>query len=104
MAILTVPVRWLRSQLAETVASDRASAARYRGSKNIGVMTIVVTKFELGHVQRQVFLADLVEGAYNAALHERPKALNRICVNRADHVFALAWSTTPCGYSLPRYL
>jgi hypothetical protein len=45
-----------------------------------------------------------VECTDNAALHERPKALNGIGVDCTDHVFALAWSTTRCGYSLPRYL
>src|SRR4051812_642531 len=41
-------------------------------------------------VERQIILADLVEGAHNAALDDRPKAFNRICVDSPDDVMATA--------------
>jgi hypothetical protein len=92
MAIPVAPalVRWPRSSLAETDASDHASAACYRHPENIGVIAVVVTEFKLGNVQRHVLGADLVECANHAALEDAPKAFNRVRVNRADNVFLRA--------------
>ena len=80
--------RWHHFRLTETDASDHASAACYRLPENIGVMPIIVTELELRDVERHVFLADLVECADNAALNQRPKALDCLSVNRADDIFA----------------
>ena len=41
-------------------------------------------------IQRHIFLADFVERADDAALEDRPKALNRIRVDGADKVLATA--------------
>jgi hypothetical protein len=82
--IASIPVRWRLSSLAETVASVGVSAGCYRCSKDIGVMAVVITEFELGNVQRKILLADLVKRADNAALHQRPEALNGLSVHRAD--------------------
>jgi len=76
-------VRWPRSVQAETVTSDRASAACYRRAKNIGVMAIVVAELKFSNVERQVLLADLVIGANNAALKDAPKSFNRVGVHSA---------------------
>jgi len=81
-----IPVRWQRSSQAETVASDRVSAACYRGSENIYVFAVVVAELKFRDVQRQILAADLVIVANDAALDERPKALNRVRVNRAHNV------------------
>jgi len=86
MVTLVAPVRWPLSSLAETVTSDHASAACYRGSENIGVVAVVVAELKFGDVQRHIFGANLVEGANNAALQDRPETLNRVRVNRADNV------------------
>lgn len=80
--------RWRRSQLAETDASDRASAARYRGLEDFRIVSIVVAELELRNVQRQILGADLMERADNTALEDRPEALNRIRVHSADNVLA----------------
>ena len=73
MAILIAVVqsRWLRSHLAETVASDHVSAACYRRSKDIDVLAVVMPELEFSNVERQIFAADLVIGADNAALGQR---------------------------------
>jgi len=85
--IAPVPACWPLSLLAETGTSVRASAACYRLIKNVGVVPIVVAELKLSNVQRHVFGADLVERADNAALEDRPEALNRIRVDCADNVF-----------------
>jgi hypothetical protein len=65
------------------------STSRESRSENIRVLPVVIAELELGHIQRHVFAADLVEGAHHASLEDRPEALNRIRVNRADDVLAL---------------
>ncbi len=51
-------VRWHRSQLAETDASDLASAACYRLIKDSRVIPVVVAELKFGDVQRHVLGAD----------------------------------------------
>jgi len=65
--IAPIQSRWQRSQLAETLASDRVSA----GSENIDVLAVVVAELKFRDVQRQIFAAYLVIGADNAALGQR---------------------------------
>ncbi len=66
------------------------SATRYSGTKYVHVLSIVVPKLKLGDVQRHVFGADLMIGADNTALHQRPKTLNCVGVDRADNVLVFA--------------
>jgi hypothetical protein len=86
--IASAQARWPRASLAETGASDRASAACYRSGEDIGIVPVVVAELELGDVQGHVLLADLMEGPDDAALEDRPEAFNGLSVNRADDVFA----------------
>ena len=57
-------------------------------AENVLVLPIVVAELELGNVQRQVFGADLVVAAHDAALEQAPEAFDGVGVNRADDVFA----------------
>src|SRR4051812_19382055 len=100
-AVPIAPVRWRRSQEAETVASGGASAACYRSLENFGVVSVVVAELELRNVQRQVFLADLVISADNAALHQRPEALNRLSVDSANDVLFSGMVNDGVGVFLP---
>ena len=59
-----------------------------RSTKDIRVLPIVIPELKLGHIERHVFSADLVESADDTAFEDRPEAFNRIRVNRADDVFA----------------
>src|ERR1700681_1542143 len=52
------------------------SATRYRGAENICIIAVVVTPFEFGNIEGQILAADLVEAAHDAALQERPEAVN----------------------------
>jgi hypothetical protein len=90
MAIPTVSIqsRWQRSQLAETDASDLASAHCYRRSENIGIGAVVIAELKFRDVQRQIFLADFVECAHHATLKDRPETLNRIRVDRTNDILA----------------
>ena len=54
-----------------------------RRSKNIAVEAIVISELKLRDVQRQIFAADLVITAHDAALEDAPEAFNRIGVDRA---------------------
>ncbi len=98
--IAPAPVRWHRSPLAETDASDHASAACYRLIKNGGIVPIVISELKLGDVQRHVLGADFVEHADHAAFEDRPEALNRVRVNRADDVFV---SRVPYDFVLRKF-
>jgi hypothetical protein len=86
--IASTPVRWQRLSLAETVASDRASADCYRRPEDIWVMAVVIPELKFSDIKRQILLADLVVAANDPALEDAPKALNRVGVDCADDVFA----------------
>src|ERR1700722_31710 len=66
-----------------------------RRSEDIDVLAAIIAKLKFRDVQRQIFLADLVIGADNAALQDAPKAFNRVGVNRADNVVAAALADNP---------
>jgi hypothetical protein len=85
----SIPARWPRLSLAETVASDRVSAACYRGPRNIDVLPIVIAELKFRDVQRQIFAADLVMGADNVTLKNAPEAFNRVGMDSTNYVFAL---------------
>ena len=56
-AILAASVRWHRFRLAETDASDHASAACYRRPEHVGIEAIVMAELKLGNVKRHIFSA-----------------------------------------------
>lgn len=80
--------RWRRSSLAETDASDPASAACYRRVEDFRVVPVVVTELKLRDVQRHIFLADLVERANDATFENAPEAFDRVGVDDPRDVFA----------------
>ena len=84
--VALVPACWPLILLAETVTSDRASAACYRSLEDFGVVSIVVAELEFRDVERQIFGADLVERADDATLEDRPKAFNRVGMDSADNI------------------
>jgi hypothetical protein len=86
ISIAPVQSRWRRFRLAETDASDHASAACYRSIKHIRISAVVVAELKFRDVQRHIFVAHFVECADNAALEDRPEAFNRVRVNCADDV------------------
>src|SRR5260221_11886612 len=57
--------------------------------EDVRVLTIIVAELEFSDIQRHVFGAHLVKRAHHAALEDRPEALNRLGMNRADDVLAL---------------
>src|SRR5580693_3776650 len=69
--------------------APRALASAYRRSKNIRIEAIVVTELKLCDVKWQIFCADFVERADDAAFEYRPETLNRIHVYGTDDVSAL---------------
>src|ERR1700722_13888570 len=85
----SIPARWRRLSLAETVASDHVSADCYRRPEDIGVMAVVVPELKFSDVERQILLADFVVAANDPALEDAPKAFNRVGVHSADNVFTL---------------
>jgi hypothetical protein len=81
--------RWRRFRLAETDASDHASAACYRAPEHIGIATVVITELKFGDVEWQILGADLVERADHAAFENAPKTLNRVRVDGTNNVFVI---------------
>jgi hypothetical protein len=101
--IAPVPVCWPLSPSSETVTSDRASAACYRGVEDFRIMPIVVAEFEFCDVQRHIFFADFMEGADHTALEDRPEAFNGLGVHGPNNIFASS-VVKSWGNSLPRCL
>ena len=66
------------------------SAPRYGNTRNVRVISAVVPEPELGHVEREVLSVDLVEGAHDAALDKRSGTVDRLRVDRADHILLAA--------------
>lgn len=66
--------------------NDASSASTYRCAKNVSIHAVIIAELKLGNIQRHVFGADLVERADHASFEDRPKAFNRVRVNRADDV------------------
>ena len=54
-----------------------ASATPYGRAEDVGIVPIVIAPLELRNVQRQIFSADFVEVAHDAALQERSDAIDR---------------------------
>jgi hypothetical protein len=59
-----------------------------RFAEDVVIKTVVISELKFCDVQREVFAADLVIGADDAALNQRPEAFNRVRVDRADNVLA----------------
>jgi hypothetical protein len=62
------------------------SAPFHRLAEDVIILPVVIPELEFRDVQGKVFTAHLVIGADNAALQNRPEALNRVGVDRADNV------------------
>src|SRR5437868_6904438 len=65
-------------------AARSASADSF--AEDVGIVPVVVAELKLGDVERQIFGADFVERADHAALENRPEALDRLGMDRADDV------------------
>jgi hypothetical protein len=57
-----------------------------RRSENVVIEAIIIAKLELSDIERQVFCADFVERADDAALENAPETFNRLGVNGTDNV------------------
>jgi hypothetical protein len=57
-----------------------------RRAENVRVLPVVISELKLRNVQRHIFGANFVEAADNPALEDRPKAFNRVGMDRADYV------------------
>ncbi len=80
---------WRDGYFAENVSASLridASATRYCGLENVGVHPVVVAELKFSDVQRQIFAAYFVEAPHDAALEQRPKAVNRLGVNHTVNI------------------
>jgi hypothetical protein len=75
------------SQASQMFCSAGKKSMTNRVAKNICVLPVVVAELKFRDVERHVFFADLVERAHHAAREDRPEALNRVGVDRADNIF-----------------
>jgi hypothetical protein len=86
--IRVASVYWLAN--AEAPASQVASASCYRFPENIFLFSVVKSKLKFVQVQRQIFFADVVVGADDSALDERPERFHRVRMNDAANILAFA--------------
>jgi hypothetical protein len=82
-------VCWRHFWSTEAPASQFASASgpRYRLAEDIGFAAIVVTKWELRQIQRQVFFAHVVIRPDDLALQQSLEAFDVVGANLAAHIF-----------------
>ena len=66
---------------------EALSTSPNRFPKNVLVQAVVIPELELGHIERQIFLADFVIGADHPALNQAPKAFNGVGVDRTANIF-----------------
>jgi hypothetical protein len=78
---------WTRD--AEASASSDASASCYCFPKDVMILAVVMAKLELGKIERQIFLADMVVGSDDSALQKRPERIDILGMNLAAHILAL---------------
>lgn len=69
-------------------------------SENVGVVPIVVPELKLGNVKRQIFAADFVIAAHDAALQDRPEALDCVGMDRTDDMLTNAVVDFPVRVSV----
>jgi hypothetical protein len=74
---------------AEVSGVSDASACRYRGTKDVIVLAVVVSEYKLVQVQRQILLAYVVIRADDSAFQERPEVLNIIRVDIPANVLLI---------------
>ena len=80
---------WLCS--AEADASVPTSASCYHVEENIRILAIVEAILKFRQIQRQIFFADVVIGADDSALEQRPEPFNRL----VDSGFTLSFPGAP---------
>ena len=56
--------------------------------RNVVILPVVIPELEFRDIKGEIFAADLVVGADDAALKSAPKAFNRVGVDRAKNVYA----------------
>ena len=61
-------------------------ASLNRRPENVVIHPVVISELKFRDVQREIFSADLVEAAHDAALQERPKTINGLRVNGSANV------------------
>jgi hypothetical protein len=68
---------------AEAVASEASSASCQDRLEDVRILTVVMPELELREIERQVFLAYVMERAHDAALQERPEGIDILGMNLA---------------------
>lgn len=75
---------------AEVHASAHTSASCYCGPEDVRVLTVVESELKLIEVQREIFRGNIVIGAKNPALQERPESFDAVGMNQPAHIFPAA--------------
>ena len=70
----------------EAVSSEATSAIRYQRSERIGFAAHVMTELKFADIEREIGFADLMVIADDAALDQRPEAVDVLSVNRRLHI------------------
>jgi hypothetical protein len=92
-ALILIWLLWPTENASVFGGVSGASATTYRRAEDVRIVPVVVPKFEFCDVQRQVLAADLVEAPHDAALQQRPEAIDGLRVNDAIDVllFRMPW-------------
>jgi hypothetical protein len=69
-------------------------------SEYVLVQPVIIPELEFGNIQREIFLADFVEGSDHAALQDRPKAFDGLRMDSSDDVLAASMINSGMGVVL----
>jgi hypothetical protein len=75
-------------------ASSDASASCYGFTENIRILPVIVAELKLSKVERQILLADMMIGANDATLKQRPKVFNVVGMDLSAHILALTMANS----------
>jgi len=79
---------WRLCACSEALASLGASAASYRISEDVCVVSIVESELKLREVQRQIFFTDVVMRSNNTTLQQAPERFDVVGMDLTAYIFA----------------
>ena len=57
-----------------------------RLSENVRILPVIIPELKFGDIEQQVLVRDFDGMCHHAVFNKWPETLNRICVDRTDHV------------------
>jgi hypothetical protein len=86
---------------AEVSGASDASACRYCRTKDVIILAVVVAKHKFIQVQGQVLVTDVVVGADDAALQQRPEVFNVVGMDASANILVIVMANNTMSVAVP---